>query len=395
MFSEVGKKTPIAMRFSPVFEDKGGFDTTRGAKGFGVKFYTKEGNFDIAGFSTPMFPIKDPLLFTSLVRAFKNNPVTGYRDFNTFWDFVTLNPESINLIMETFGDRGIPRGYPYMSGFPIHTYEVVNSDGVPSFVRLHITPDAGIQNIYSKEATRISGEDPDYYKRNLFTSIEKGEYPSWTLNFQVLSLEDVHNATFDVFDVTKVLPLKKYPLIPVGRLVLNRNPVNYFAEIEQVVFNPASLVPGILGAPDKLFQGRRLAYRDAQYYRLGVNFQNIPVNCPIHGVNNFARDGVPPLGNAGSGPNYYPNSFGGPKPYNEVNRVEILNIVEDYSDNFEQAAELYSEYNNEERERLIQNVILTLKYVSDKIKKRIVRVFTNIHPDLGYRMKLGLEKSNH
>lgn len=397
LFNTVGKKTPIAARFSLVLQENGGIDTSRDARGFAVKFYTKEGNFDIVGLSTPIFPIKDPLMFPTFVRSQKRNPATHLMDANMFWDFLTLRSESLYTYLYIFGGRGVPEGYRHMPGFGIHTFQVVNNHGENFFVRFHFLPDAGINNLSSKEARKIAGEDPDYAIRDLYNAIGDGNFPSWSIFIQVLSTEDVKTATFDVFDVTKALPQDKYPLRPLGRMVLNKNPTNYFAEIEQLAFCPGNLVPGILGGPDKLFEARRLFYRDAQLYRLGANFNRIPVNCPLHDINLSAynRDGKPPvLNNYGGIPNYYPNSFNGPIPYSDLKSGELVEIIEEDANNFDQARELYvNEMTKDERIRLVDNVLYSLKDAIPELQERAVTLFTMIHPDLGSRIHQGLQKN--
>lgn len=393
VFSRVGKKTPIAARFSPVVVERGGIDTSRDARGYALKFYTEDGNFDIVGFDTPMYVYKDPLLFPTFVRAQKRNPATNLIDGNMLWDFLTLRPESLHMFLLVFGDRGIPDGYRHMPGFGIHTYEVANEKGDKHFIRFHFYPDAGMKYLRSKEGMKIAGVDPDYATRDLYNAIGNGEFPSWTASIQVLSMEDVKKAGFDVFDVTKVLPLDRYPLRPLGKFVLNKNPKNYFAEIEQLAFSPANLVPGILGSPDKVFEARRFAYRDAQLYRLGTNFNKIPVNCPIHAtVLTYNRDGKPPVkDNEKDIPNYYPNSYNGPEPYKDKKRVELIEIYQDEPNNFAQARELYvNEMTKHERNRLVENILYSIGPVAKFLQDRAVKLFTIIHPDLGSRIEQGL-----
>ncbi|KAG6461880.1 hypothetical protein O3G_MSEX012918 [Manduca sexta] len=394
MFSKIGKKTPMAARFSPVVVERGGTDTSRDARGFALKFYTEDGNFDIVGFNTPMYVYKDPILFPTFVRAQKRNPATNLIDGNMLWDFLTLRPESLHMFLIVFGDRGIPDGYRHMPGFGIHTFEVSNEAGDKHFIRFHFIPDAGIKNLRSAEAAKISGIDPDYATRDLYNAIASGKFPSWTVKIQILTLDDVKNARIDVFDVTKVLPQDEYPLHPLGRFVLNKNPINYFAEIEQLAFNPANLVTGIQGGPDKVFEARRLAYRDAQYYRLGANFNNIPVNCPIQTkVFAYNRDGVAPVkDNQRDIPNYYPNTFNGPVPYKEEKHAELIQIYQDEANNFEQARELYiNEMTKDERSRLVENVLYSLGGAIQSLQDRAVKFFTLIHSDLGSRIEQGLQ----
>ncbi|XP_075971173.1 catalase-like [Anticarsia gemmatalis] len=394
LFSKVGKRTPIAARFSPVVVERGGIDTSRDARGFALKFYTEDGNFDIVGFNTPMYVYKDPILFPTFVRAQKRNPATNLLDPNMLWDFLTLRPESLHMFLLVFSDRGIPDGYRHMPGFGIHTYQVVNEHGDKYFIRFHFIPDQGIKGLRSEEARKITATDQDYATRDLYRAIGNGDFPSWTAKIQVLTLDEVKNAGFDVFDVTKVLPLDRYPLRPLGRFVLNKNPTNYFAEIEQLAYSPANLVPGILGAPDKVFEARRLAYRDAQYYRLGGNFFNIPVNCPLHNKPfPYNRDGQPPVKeNMKDIPNYYPNSFHGPVPYKEHNRAELIEVYQDEANNFDQARELYvNELTTDERKRLVENILYSLGPATKNLQDRAVKMFGLIHPDLSERLYAGLQ----
>ncbi|XP_034824729.1 catalase-like [Maniola hyperantus] len=397
LFSKIGKKTPVAARFSPVVVERGGSDTSRDARGYAVKFYTEEGNFDIVGFSTPMYVYNDPRLFPTFVRAQKKNPATNLFDANTVWDFLTIQPESIHMFLLIFGDRGIPASYRNMPGFGIHTYQVENDRGDIHFVRFHFIPDAGIKNLRSEEARKIGAEDADYLTRDLYKAIGNGEFPSWTVSVQVLSFDDVKHAKFNVFDVTNTIPLNEFPLKEVGKMVLNKNAVNYFAEIEQLAYSPANLVPGILGGPDKVFEARRLAYRDAQYYRLGANFHKIPVNCPFRsqGMQVYNRDGRAPVKDNGKDiPNYFPNSYNGPVPYDDKNRIPLIEITEPEPNNFRQATELYmNEMTKEERSRLVENVLYSLGSAASFLQERAVKIFNIIHPDLGYRIEQGLRSN--
>ncbi|XP_075982244.1 catalase-like [Anticarsia gemmatalis] len=396
LFSKIGKRTRIAARFSPAGTDRGGLDTAREARGFAVKFYTNDGNLDFVGFNTPMYAYKDPLLFTTFTRAEKRNPVTNLLDPNMLWDFILSRPETFHFFLIILCDRGIPDGYRHMPGFSIHTYQVANKHGKSYFVRFHFLTDQGIKNLKTDEARRISGLDPDYAIRDLYNAIANGNFPSWSVYIQVLTEEDVKNAGFDVFDVTLILPLDKYPLRPVGKMVLNKNPKNYFADIELLAFCPGNLVKGILGAPDKVFEARRLNYRDAQYYRLGGNFHQIPVNCPRHKAFPYNRDGQPPVhGNMGGIPNYYPNSFNGPVPFDEENAAELIQIYQDEPDNYQQARELYmNEFSPEERQRIAENILITLVSVARPLQERAVKFFEFIHPDLSNKVLRGLQANN-
>ncbi|XP_045764448.1 catalase-like [Maniola jurtina] len=391
--NKVGKKTPVAVRFSLTTGDRGTSDLIRDSRGFSVKFYTKDGNFDIAGLNTPMNICRDPLQFPPLTHASKRNPATNLYDPNAFWDIITLLPQALFMYLYIFGDRGIPANYCNMPGFGIHTYQVENEFGGTQFVRFHFMPDAGIKNMFSEEARNISFWDPDYLTRNLYKSIATGDFPSWTVSVQILTESDVKKAGPQVFDVTRVVSLKDYPLHQVGKMVLNRNAKNYFAEMEQLAFNPANTVNGILGAPDKIYESRRFAYRDAQLYRMGANFNNIPVNCPFQvKTTTYNRDGSPPVGdNEEDIPNYYPNSFNGPVPSVTKQCPGLIDITETKGDNLDQAKEFYAnEMKADERSRLVENLVVSLKPVCEFIQKRAIKAFRNIHPDLGNRVAQGL-----
>ncbi|CAH0700186.1 unnamed protein product [Spodoptera exigua] len=371
----------------------GGIDTSRDARGFSVKFYTEDGNFDIVGLNMPVFGVHDPLFFPMFVHSRKKNPQTNQYDFNMFWDFVVRRPESVHNTLYIFSDAGISDGYRHMPGFSIHTYQVVNSKGEKFFVRFTFKPDEGIKNLDSLTAQKLAAVEPDYATRDLFNAISAGNFPSWTVYVQVLDLYDIQHADFDVFDSTKILPEEKYPLRPLGRLVLNQNQINYFAEIEQLAFCPNNLVPGILGAPDKLFEARRFAYRDAQDYRLGRNFENINVNKPIVETFTYNRDGRAPVeDNQGNVPNYYPNSYNGPVPYKESNKVDVIEIHEIAGDDFRQAREYYiNTLTPAERNRLTKNIVDSLAAVTDPIlKDKSIKVLEAVHLDLGLKVFEGL-----
>lgn len=391
--SAVGKRTPVVTRFSPVVADRGGSDTDRDARGFAIKFYTEDGNFDIVGFNFPMFIIKDPDFFPTFVHTQKRNPQTNLHDKNMYWDFLTQRPEALHMFLLVLSGRGIPDGYRHMPGYGIHTYEVVNDQGDHYYVRFHFVPDAGIRNLTSTEGIRLSGREPDYATRDLYNAIENGRFPSWSAAVQILTLDDVENAPFDVFDTSRTIPLDEYPLQFFGRFVLNKNPSNYFADMEQLAFSPANLVPGILGGVDRLFEARMLAYRDAQYYRLGSNFNKINVNCPLltKALTNL-RDGKAPVKDNESGhPNYYPNSFHGPKPYVEKKKSVLLKIIQDESKNFDQARTLYEvELTSYDRSTLAQNIVESLLQAAPFLRERAVKLYTVIHPDLGRRVAEGL-----
>ncbi|XP_023936944.2 catalase-like [Bicyclus anynana] len=387
--SKVGKKTPIAARLSTTRGNRGGSDVNRDTRGMSIKFYTEEGNLDLTGFSTSVFTIKDAVHFDSANHAAGINPATGFTDISTFWDFLSSLPESIFLVLQLFSDLGIPAGYAHMAAHPIHTYQVVNDCGVYHFVRFHFIPDAGIKHLTSAEAKNISSNDPDFMGRDLFTRIAKGQYPTWTVSVQILSEADLKKTGHIVFDVTTLISTRDFPLLPVGKIVLNENPNNYHAQVEQMAFCPSSLVPGILGAPDKLFLARRLAYRHSQMYRLGSNFKKIPVNCPFRvDTHTYVRDGVPPVGDNEKGaPNYYPNSFNGAEPYREKYNSKLIKIKETSRvNNLGQAAEYYEELSSGEKSRLIDNFSDGLKGALPMIQIKVLNLIKRIHRKLGEQL---------
>eukprot|EP00105_Crassostrea_gigas_P042056 XP_019926204.1 PREDICTED: catalase [Crassostrea gigas] len=253
-FESVGKKTPVGVRFSTVGGESGSADTARDPRGFAVKMYTEDGNWDIVGNNTPIFFIRDPILFPSFIHTQKRNPRTHLKDPDMFWDFISLRPETTHQVSFLFSDRGTPDGYRRMNGYGSHTFKLVNKDGKPVFCKFHFKTDQGIQNLSAAEANRLSAEDPDYAIRDLYNNIEDGKYPSWTLKIQIMTPEQAEKYKWNPFDVTKVWSQKDYPLIEVGKMVLNRNPNNYFAEVEQIAFSPAHFIPGVEASPDKMLQ---------------------------------------------------------------------------------------------------------------------------------------------
>ena len=316
--SRVGKRTNVAVRFSTVGGESGSADTVRDPRGFAVKFYTEEGNWDMVGNNTPIFFIRDPILFPSFIHTQKRNPATHCKDPDMMWDFISLRPESTHQVSFLFSDRGIPDGYRHMNGYGSHAFKTVNASGESFYVKWHFKTDQGIRNLPVAKADALASTDPDYSIRDLYNAIAEGDYPSWTLYIQVMTPYEASSCPFDPFDVTKVWPHSAYPLIEVGRMILNRNPENYFAEVEQVAFAPAHMVPGIEPSPDKMLQGRLFSYADTHRHRLGVNYQSIPVNCPYATrVATYQRDGNMRVDGNGKGkPNYFPNSFGGPHVVN-------------------------------------------------------------------------------
>lgn len=311
IFSEIGKKTDMFVRFSTVAGERGAADAERDIRGFAMKFYTEEGNWDLVGNNTPVFFLKDPLKFPDLNHVVKRDPRTNLRSAKNNWDFWTLLPESLHQVTITMSERGIPLSYRHMNGYGSHTYSLLNANNERIWVKFHFKTQQGIQCLTDAEAEAVVGKDRESNQRDLYESIEKGDFPRWKMQIQVMTDEQAMNCPFNPFDLSKVWPHGDYPVMDVGEFELNRNPDNYFAEVEQAAFNPASVVPGIGFSPDKMLQGRLFSYGDAQRYRLGVNHHLIPVNkprCPFH---SYHRDGAMRVdGNHGSTLSYEPNSYG-------------------------------------------------------------------------------------
>ena len=398
--SEVGKRTEVFARFSTVGGEKGSADSERDPRGFAVKFYTEEGNYDFVGNDTPVFFIRDPLKFPDFIHTQKRDPATNLKDPNMAWDFWSLTPESIHQVTILFSDRGTPYGHRNMNGYSGHAFMWYNANGDYVWVKIHFKTDQGIRNLTRQEAVGLAGTDPDHSTRDLHEAIERGEHPSWSVYVQVMPREDVDSYTFDAFDITKVWRHGDYPLHPVGKMVLNRNPENYFAEVEQVAFSPGTLVPGIAPSPDKMLQGRLFSYPDTHRHRLGPNYHLIPVNSP-KGVKaaNYQRDGAMRTDdNAGGGPNYWPNSMGGPVPDPSVAPppVEVSGLAasqpRDYpQDDFVQPGDLYSKVmTDEDREHLIGNIVSHLGGALHRVQLRQTALFYKAHPEYGTRVADGL-----
>lgn len=311
IFSEVGKKTEAFVRFSTVAGERGAADAERDIRGFAIKFYTEEGNWDLVGNNTPVFFLRDPLKFPDLNHAVKRDPATNLRSARNNWDFWTSLPEALHQITIVMSDRGIPASYRHMHGFGSHTFSFINAQNERYWVKFHLKTQQGIKNLTDAEAAAAIGQCRETHQRDLYESIETGDHPKWTFYVQIMPEADAAKVPYHPFDLTKIWPHQDYPLIEVGVLELNRNPENYFAEVEQAAFNPANIVPGIGFSPDKMLQGRLFSYGDAQRYRLGVNHGMIPVNAPRCPMHSYHRDGAMRVdGNYGSTLGYEPNSYG-------------------------------------------------------------------------------------
>lgn len=379
VFAEVGKKTDLFVRFSTVAGERGAADAERDIRGFAVKFYSDEGNWDLVGNNTPIFFLRDPLQFPDLNHVVKRDPHTNMRSPQNYWDFWTMLPEALHQVTIVMSDRGIPASYRHMHGFGSHTYSLINKDGVRHWVKFHWVTQQGIKNLSNEEAEAIIAKDRESHQRDLFDAINRGDFPRWKLYFQIMTEEDAKNYKENPFDLTKVWSHKDFPLIEVGVMELNRNPENYFAEVEQSAFNPAHVIPGIGFSPDKMLQGRLFSYGDAQRYRLGVNHDQIPVNrarCPMH---SFHRDGQMRVdGNMGATKGYSPNSIGewqtkgAAYSYSPTDGESMrYNPYEDRDDNcFYQPGNLYRLMSEEKRCLLLKNTVADIMPVTENVKLR-------------------------
>ncbi|WP_019243842.1 MULTISPECIES: catalase KatA [Bacillus] len=396
--SEVGKRTPMFIRFSTVAGELGSSDTVRDPRGFAVKFYTEEGNYDLVGNNTPVFFIRDAIKFPDFIHTQKRDPQTHLKNPTAVWDFWSLSPESLHQVTILMSDRGIPATFRHMNGYGSHTYQWVNADGQGVWVKYHFKTEQGIKNMDVDLAAKIAGENPDFHTEDLFNAIAEGNFPSWKLSVQIMPFEDADKYRFDPFDVTKVWSQKDYPLIEVGRMVLNRNPENYFAEVEQATFSPGSLVPGIDVSPDKMLQGRLFAYADAHRYRVGANHNALPINRPQCPVHNYQRDGfMRPDDNGGSKVYYEPNSFSGPAEAPEYKRPSLPvtgvadSVAYDHADHYTQAGDLYRLLTSEERARLVANIVSAMKPVEkEEIKLLQISHFYKADPEYGTAVAEGL-----
>ena len=398
--SPAGKRTEVFARFSTVGGEKGSADSERDPRGFAVKFYTEEGNYDFVGNNTPVFFIRDPLKFPDFIHTQKRNPATNTKDPDMFWDFLSLTPESIHQVTVLFSDRGTPKSYRHMHGFSGHAFMWYNDRRDYFWVKTHFRSDQSFQTLTLDEANQLKSADPDHATRDLFEAIERGEHPSWTVHIQVMTPDQAETYRFDPFDITKVWPHGDFPLIPVGRMVLDRNPENYFADVEQAAFSPGNLVPGIAPSPDKMLQGRLFSYHDTHRHRLGPNYHLLPVNsAKAASESNYQRDGFMRFdSNGGGSPNYYPNSFGGPAPEPEaaapafeVSGKAARQRYTHPNDDFVQAGDLYRKaMNDEDRDHLIGNIVAHLGNAQKRIQLRQTALFYKADPDYGRRVAEGL-----
>ncbi len=392
IFSEIGKQTDMFLRFSTVAGERGAADAERDIRGFAMKFYTEEGNWDLVGNNTPVFFIRDPLKFPDLNRAVKRDPRTNMRSAKNNWDFWSSLPEALHQVTITMSDRGIPLSYRHMHGFGSHTFSMINADNERVWVKFHLVCQQGIKNLTDAEAETIVAKDRESHQKDLLDSIDNGDFPRWKMFIQVMTEEQAANMPYNPFDLTKVWYKKDFPLIEVGYFELNRNPQNYFAEVEQAAFNPANIVPGISISPDKMLQGRLFSYGDAQRYRLGVNHHQIPVNAPRCPFNSYHRDGQMRVdSNAGSTIGYEPNSYGKWQEQPEYKEPPLAlngdadhwNFREDDDDYYTQPGKLFNLMGPEQQKVLFENTARAMGDAPKEIKIRHIENCLKADPAYG------------
>ncbi|MBC3870984.1 catalase [Undibacterium oligocarboniphilum] len=404
LFSQIGKHTEVFVRFSTVGGERGSADTERDPRGFAVKFYTEEGNWDLVGNNTPMFFIKDPIKFPDFVHTQKRDPQTNLKSPEMMFDFWSKAPESLHQVTMLFSDRGTPDGYRHMDGFGSHTFSLINANGDKVFVKWHLRTLQGIKNLSAADAVRIAGSDPDYAQRDLFQAIAKKDFPRWEMRIQVATeqqLKDWEARTgWNPFDLTKVWPHADFPLHPVGILELNRNPDNYHAEVEQVAFSPANVVPGMGYSPDKMLQGRLFAYHDAQLYRVGTNHQHLPVNAPRCPFHNQQRDGSMAIHNDGAASNYATVEAQGSAPaglghgdsgwplHGQTGRYDGRGKEDDFT----QAGNLFRLLSAQSKQNLFDNLAAPLSQVSRDVRQRQLNLFEQADPAYAAGVRAALQR---
>ncbi|WP_049246276.1 catalase [Morganella morganii] len=400
IFSQVGKKTDMFARFSTVAGERGAADAERDIRGFALKFYTEEGNWDMVGNNTPVFYLRDPLKFPDLNHVVKRDPRTNLRNMAYKWDFFSHLPESLHQLTIDVSDRGLPQSFRHMHGFGSHTYSFINGNNERFWVKFHFRCQQGIANLMDDEAEQLIGKDRESSQRDLFNAIEKGDYPRWNLQIQVMPETDAAKVPYNPFDLTKVWPHADYPLMDVGYFELNRNPENYFSDVEQAAFSPANVVPGIGFSPDKMLQGRLFSYGDAHRYRLGVNHHQIPINkprCPFH---NYHRDGAMRIdGNSGNAETYEPNSAGlfqeqpdfSEPPLSVDGAADHWNHRED-TDYFSQPRALYELLSDAEHQRMFARIAGELVQAAEETQARQIALFKQVHPEYGAGVEAAIAK---
>ena len=393
-----GTTTPMMARFSTVAGELGSPDTWRDVRGFALKFYTQDGNLDIVGNNTPVFFLRDPMKFPDFIHSQKRLPDSGLRSADMQWDFWTLSPESAHQVTYLMGQRGLPKTWRHMNGYGSHTYMWVNGAGEKFWVRYHFHTEQGVEYLTNEEAEKLAGSNADAHREDLFEAIGRGEFPSWKVSVQVVPYEEAKTYRFNIFDLTKVISKKDYPLIPVGRFTLNQNPVNHFAQIEQAAFSPSNQVPGTGVSPDKMLLGRVFSYPDAQRNRLGTNFNQLPVNRPTVPTNSYDKEGAMQFFHTGDAPVYAPNSKGrayqeeqGPvdngwEADGEMVRAAYTLHAED--DDFGQAGTLVREvFSDAQRDEFVDTVAGALEGVSEPVLERTFQYWKNVDQQIGERIE--------
>lgn len=399
---EPEKRTPVFVRFSLAGGSAGGADTVRDIRGFSVKFYTEEGNYDLVGNHVPVFPLRDPLQFPDFVHAVKPDPVSNIRggpvSTSRFWDFMSLRPETMNFLSYLFADNGTVKSYRHIPGYGVNTYKWVNLCGEEVYVKYHWEPCAGVEYIDGKTAARLAGTDPDIASRDLFDTIAAGQMIEYEMQVQIMNREEAGEQAFDPLDSTKIWPEELFPLLPVGRMVLNKNPENFFVEVEQAAFSPAAIVPGIDFSNDRVLQGRIFPYGDTQRYRIGANYLEIPVNMPRRPIANKMQDGAMQTMYSPDSANYLPNTLGGGQPApapakgtpaenlvtGKVGRHELA------GDNYYQARYRYRTMSATEKKHFVANIVESLSQAYEPIQKRMLEHFMCVDGELGSRIAKGL-----
>ena len=402
IFSAIGKKTECFWRFSTVAGERGAADAERDVRGFAMKYYTEDGNWDLVGNNTPVFFVRDAYKFPDFIRTQKRDPKTNLRSPTAMWDFWSLSPESLHQVTILMSDRGLPKSFRHINGYGSHTYSLIDKDNRRSWVKFHLKTMQGIANLTNAEAAALVGQDRETHQRDLFGAIERGDFPKWRVSVQIMPEADADKTAYNPFDLTKVWPHKDYPLIEVGIVELNRNPENYFAEVEQASFSPANVVPGISHSPDKMLQFRIFAYGDAHRHRLGVNYESLPVNKPHVPVHNYHRDGAMRFdANGGGSVNYEPNSYGGPveDPAYKEPPFHVSGDADRYdhrvgNDDYSQPGALFRLMSADQKRQLFDNIAAAMQGVPEAIQRRQIAHFAKADPAYGEGVaeRLGLTR---
>ena len=400
MFAGIGKTTDVLLRFSTVAGERGAADAERDVRGFALKFYTEEGNWDLVGNNTPVFFIRDPLKFPDFIRTQKRHPKTNLRSPTAMWDFWSLSPESLHQLTTLFSDRGVPTSPRFMNGYGSHTYSLWNAAGERFWVKFHFKTMQGHRHLTNGQSAEVIGQSRESYQEDLFGAIERGEFPRWAMKIQIMPELDADRTSYNPFDLTKVWPHQDYPLIDVGIVELNRNADNYFAEIEQAAFSPSNVVPGIGFSPDKMLQARIFSYADAHRYRLGTHYEALPVNAPKVPVHHYHKDGAMRFfqNDTGNPDAYYePNSFGGPAQDPTVKEppLRISGDADRYdhragNDDFTQPAALFALFDQAQKQRLFANIAASMTGVPEQIIARQLALFTRVDPAYGAGVRAAL-----